>query len=365
MQNTLNSLVEDLKSQEAITGIGLFGSWSRGDAVQSSDIDLLIIDKRDFDYEYTERIEFDNLLIDLNYVPERWLAGRVPPEIDQKIYEADVLYDRTQRLTKITSWMRKTYWTHERVDLRTESYLMDAYTYLSRGTSAQNKGDLESASVYTAVGLEGILKVLIEVNMLPISNTHFIEGLQSSTKKLCMREVFDGYVEISRLTDLDRGEAENMLNIFEETWSEAIHSIKKLDLTLEALHTRVRRSLNYYGKPSFLKGMVARSRALIDDQSFLEVGHYINRTFVDMLENYAWLVLTAESLKFDYTVPLKSLKRVQSSKMFYENAVKAFRLDEIQPENVESTLKSTREIVDRIRKIRKDLIKNYVKPPDQ
>ncbi|MFB0504680.1 MAG: nucleotidyltransferase domain-containing protein, partial [Candidatus Bathyarchaeia archaeon] len=70
MQSTLDSLVEDLKSQEAITGVALFGSWSRGDAVESSDVDLLIVDKRDFEYEYTERIELDNLLIDLNYVPE-------------------------------------------------------------------------------------------------------------------------------------------------------------------------------------------------------------------------------------------------------------------------------------------------------
>lgn len=363
MQSTLDTLVEDLKSQEAITGIALFGSWSRGDAVQSSDIDLLIVDKRDFDYEYTERIEFDGLLIDLNYVPERWLVRRVPPQVDQKVYEAEILYDRTQRLTRIQDWTRKTYWTHERVDLRTESYLMDAYTLLSRATSAQNKGDLKSASVYAEVGLGNILKILIEVNMLPISNTHFIEVLESSMKKLCMREIYNDYVEISRLAGLDRSEAESMLGAFEEGWSEATSAIESLDSTLKKLHERVRRSLNYYGKPAFLKGMVDRSRSLMNSDAFIEGGHYIDRTFVDMLENYAWLALTSVGVKFDYTVLFASLEKAEPFKTLYNSAVNALRLDEVSPEEVTSIVKRSREIINQIRGTRKDLIRSYVKPP--
>lgn len=361
MQSTIDSLVEDLKSQEAITGVALFGSWSRGDAVESSDVDLLIVDKRDFEYEYTERIELDNLLIDLNYVPERWLVGRAPPEVDQKVYEAEILYDRTQRLTRIQDWTRKTYWTHERVDLRTESYLMNAYTFLSRATSAQNKGDLKSASVYAEMGVENILKVLIEANMLPISNTHFIEGLESSVKKLCMRDIFNDYIKISRLVDLDRSEAESILETFEEGWGEA--TSRDLDSTLKDLHEKVRRSLNYYGKPAFLRGMVDRSRALMDDDAFIEAGHYIDRTFVDMLENYAWLALTSEGVKFDYTVLFASLETAKPFKTVYNSAVKALRLDEVSPEEVGSSVERSREIINQIRGVRKDLIRSYVKPP--
>jgi len=361
MRNTLNVLVEDLKSQEAIIGIGLFGSWSRGDAVESSDVDLFVVDKRDFDYEYTERIEFDNLLIDLNYLPEKWVIRRVPPEIDQKIYEAEILYDQTQGLTRIWNWMRRTYWTHERVELRTESYLMDAYAYLSRATSAQNKDDTKSAIVYAATGLENILKILIEASMLPISNTHFIERLESSTEKLGLQEIFKDYIEVSRLSDINREEAEDMLKSLESIWNEVIFTVKNLNLTLEALHVKVRRNLNYYGKPAFLKGLIARLRTLIDDGSLLEAGHYIERTLLNMLENYAWLVSSAENFKFDYTILFSSLEKMESSKTLCENVVKILKLEDISSEDVESSLKKARDIVNQIRQKRKDLIRNYVK----
>ncbi|MEM2307187.1 MAG: nucleotidyltransferase domain-containing protein, partial [Candidatus Bathyarchaeia archaeon] len=53
----LEPFIGDLRAREIVSGIGLFGSWSRGDASLSSDIDLLVVESRDFDYEYFERIE--------------------------------------------------------------------------------------------------------------------------------------------------------------------------------------------------------------------------------------------------------------------------------------------------------------------
>ena len=65
----IEGLVDDLKSRESVVGIGLFGSWSRGEAVQGSDVDLLVVDSRNLDYEYVERAEIDDTFLDLNYIP--------------------------------------------------------------------------------------------------------------------------------------------------------------------------------------------------------------------------------------------------------------------------------------------------------
>jgi len=362
IRSVLGKLAEELKPREALSSIALFGSRSRGDAVPESDVDLLIVEMRDFDHEYVERIEFDNLLVDLDYIPEKWLIGRIPPEIDQKIFEADILYDREGKLSRTKNLVSKTYWSHERVDLRTESYLLESYTYLSRATSAQNKGDLESASVFATIGLEEILKTLIEVNMLPVSNSHFIEALESSTKELGMQEAFRNYLDVSGLSELDRFEIERILGHLEAAWAGAIASIQSLGSVLDTLHLNVKRNLNYYGKSSFLKGIMARSRAMIDKSAFAEAGHYLNRSFIDMVENYCWLVLAAAGSKFDYTALFDSLRSVDSARRTYESALRAFRFEDLTPGKVEASLKKTKEVINDLRQRRKDLIRTYVAP---
>ncbi len=93
-REVLERLLKDLETRESVVGVGLFGSWSRGDASLSSDVDLLIVDERDFSYEYVERAELENVFLDLDYVPTKWVLRQIPPEIDQKLFEAQVLFDR-------------------------------------------------------------------------------------------------------------------------------------------------------------------------------------------------------------------------------------------------------------------------------
>ena len=121
IRNRLDKLIKNLKTRETIFSISLFGSWSRGDAEPSSDVDLLIADNQIFDNEYTERIEQNGILIDLNYVPQKWITGSVPPEIDQKIYEAYVLYDKEWTITNTKEQMMSSYYSPERLKIRAEN----------------------------------------------------------------------------------------------------------------------------------------------------------------------------------------------------------------------------------------------------
>ena len=363
IHNVIDGLLKDLRARESTSSIGLFGSWSRGDATVNSDVDLLIVDSRDFDYEYIERIELDEVFFDLDHVPERWLLKGVPSEIDQKLYEAQILYDKNWLLTNTKEWMAKTYWRPERVEIRTENYLIEADTYLSRATSASNKGDLQSASVYTTVGLESILKTLIEINMLPISNSHFIEALRDSAQKLGMGEFYEDYLRISGLAGVDQEDAEERLGAFEAVWNEAITTINERSSVLEELHVNVRNKLNYYGKPSFLRGMALRTRSLIDSGLFVEASHYLLRTMVGMLESYGWLGASIEGVRFDYTTLFNFLKgKRETPTEIYKNSTRAIGIEELKKEAVEESLKRAREITLNIRRRRKGLIRERVKP---
>ena len=91
----LESLLEDLKSRESVSAVGLFGSYSRGDSVLSSDVDLLIVDKREFDYEYVERAMLEDVFFDLEYVPEKKILKQMAPELDHKMFEGLPVYGYT------------------------------------------------------------------------------------------------------------------------------------------------------------------------------------------------------------------------------------------------------------------------------
>ena len=87
IRRTLEKIVKEMRIKENVYSVGLFASWSRGDATKSSDVDLLVLDKGDFNHEFVERIEINGLLVDLDHIPKAWIHGQIPPELDQKINE--------------------------------------------------------------------------------------------------------------------------------------------------------------------------------------------------------------------------------------------------------------------------------------
>jgi len=363
VRGVLEKLVRKLSAQETVSGIGLFGSWSRGDAVPSSDIDLLIVNGRVFNYEYVERLESDGLLIDLDYVPKKWIKGSMPPEMDQKIYEMLILYDRDWSLANTKNWVSKAYATPERLDIRTEAYVVESDLYLSRATSALARGDFQSARVFASMGVEAILKILIDINLMPISNSHFIQVLEEATKRSGMPEFFAGYLTLARLHAMNRPEAERKLSLFKEIWREVTSFMEDHTSTLDSLHFKTKTRLRYYGKPAFLEGLTARSRAIMDTEMFVEAAHYVLRTLIDMLENYAWLVSAEEGVKLNYTTLFRSLMEMEKPPMrVYETAVEAFNVTDADREGTEKAVKFAKETNLNLRQQRKDLIKKFIKP---
>jgi len=358
IRRTLEKIVKEMRVTENVYGIGLFGSWSRGDAEASSDVDLFILDKDNFNHEYVERIEVGGLLIDLDRVPKRWIHGPIPPEIDQKLYEMQILYDRDWSLTNTKLLMAKSYGSPERVDIRTETHVIDSDIYLSRATSAFSREDFRSAYLFAMVALESMLKVLVEIALAPFSNSRFVENLEDSATKLEMRYLFNDYLEVLGLSKADSASVKDKLKLFKIIWDEIKTTTMQNPEALESSHFKVKTKLNYYLNPAFLQGVLMRTNSLVDSGKMVESSHYLNNILLDIVENHVWLKSSIDKVKIDYTTLMRSLESLEEKNpKNFKQIISFLNLSNIGKTDATNAIEKTREIMLGIRKERKVLIK--------
>jgi predicted nucleotidyltransferase len=361
IRRTLERIVAELRVRENIYGIGLFGSWSRGDAASTSDVDLFILDKSNLPHEYVERIEINGLFIDLDHVPKKWIHGPIPPEIDQKLYEMQILYDRDWSLTNTKLLMTKSYTSPERVEIRTETHIIDADIYLSRATSAFSREDFCSAHLFASLALENILKVLVEVALNPFSNSRFLENLEASTAKLGMQTLFSEFLEVTRLKEANNESIKEKLRLFKNIWDEMQITTKQNMQILNSSHFMVKTKLNYYLNQAFLQGTIMRTNTLIENEKFSEASHYLNHILLNTLENYVWLKSSIEKIKIDYTTLIRTLENLeQKNPKNYDHIIKFLNLSHINKSGADHTINKVRQITLQIRRDRKVLIKNHI-----
>ncbi len=354
IRNPLDKLVKNLKARETIYSISLFGSWSRGDAEPSSDVDLLIVDNQPFDIEYVERLELNGTLIDLNYIPQKWITGPVPPEIDQKIYEAYLLYDREWTLTNTKEQIMNSFYSPERLKIRAENYLVDADIYISRATSAQARSDYESAQTFATLSTHAILKTIIEASKQPVTNSRYLKALKKATEQLNETALFTNYLQVAKLDNLPSNQVEENLGSFKAVWEEVSSFTKTNAHLLNSMHFKIRTRLNYYTTLPFLQGVILRSQALLDEDAHQEAANYLFTILVDMLENYAWLKAAEQNARLDCTTLLRSLKGLkQKPTSIHRNATKALNLEDVDENQAEKTITAAKHIILEVRQQRK------------
>jgi predicted nucleotidyltransferase len=355
IRNPLDKLVKNLKTRETISSISLFGSWSRGDAEPSSDVDLLIANNIPFDDEYTERLEQKGTLIDLNYIPQKWVTGAIPPEIDQKVHEAYILYDREWTLTSTKEHVMTSFYVPERLKIRAENHLVDADIYISRATSAQSRGDYESAQVFAVTSTHTMLKTIIETARLPITNSRYLKTLERATEQLKEASLLADYLQIAKLTNASQNEVEERLSSFKAVWEEVASYTRTHPQMLNSMHFKIRTKLVYYTTLAFLQGMVLRSQALLNEGAYQEAANYLSITLVDILENYMWLKAAEQNIRLDYTTLIRSLKGLQKPSTIYKNATKALNLGSTDENETEKTITKAKQIILEVRQQRRML----------
>jgi len=356
IRGPLEKFVRRLSASETVSGVGMFGSWSRGDATSNSDLDLLIIDKRDFSCEYVDRINLKGVMVDLNYVPRKWLTGLFPLEVDQKLYETYVLYDRDWSLTNTKDWLSRVYRKPSRVDLRTETYVVESDVLLSKAFSAYQRGDFGSACVFAGMAVESMVKTFMEISFAPISNSHFIEALEESANKLGMLHISTGFLTVTRLSGVNRDDAERRLKLFEEFWNDFSSCIREHSSEVDSLHFRIKTRLKYCGNPDFLRGAIDRTREMIDRERYVEASHYLLSIISDMIETFVPFISVVKKTKFSEATFLSWLRSLEESAQMCENVVEAFDLGDVDRREASGLLRFAKGLICDVRGRRKSMI---------
>lgn len=363
-RKTLEKIIKEMAANEAVSGIGLFGSWSRGDAAPSSDIDLLILSNNPLEDEYVERVSVGDLFLDMNFVPKHLIQGPIHPKLDQKLYEAQILHDKDWTLTNTKLSMAKFYISPERVDMRAKIHIIESDIYLSRATSAHAKGDYVSAHLFALVAMENILRVLLEIALEPFSNSRFLEKVEIAAEKLGMAEVFNDYLITAKLNDVGVAAVEEKLKLFKTVWDEMNFIIKRKPQVLKHMHFKIKTSINYYFNTAFMQGTILRVNSMINSGKFAEAMHYLSSASLNIIENYAWLKAIIEKQKIDYTSLTRSIEKLEKGNLEHsQNIVKLLSLTgtaNVSQAEAEETIKKARKNILEIRRERKHLIKTYI-----
>lgn len=361
IRRVLEKIVREMASKEDVYGIGLFGSWSRGDATTASDVDLLILMKSDIMDECMDRIAADGIMVDFDLIPMSWILGPLPPELDQKLFEVQILYDRDWKLTNAKMLMVKTYSSPERVEIRTNAHAIEADIHLSRATSALSKGDFPSAHLFACTAMENALKIPLEIALQPISNSHFIEKAEVAVEKLGLKEMFMDYMEIAGLDAVDKTQVEEKLKLFKALWDEMYFTVKQHTQTIEKAHFKTKTSLKYYFNPFFMQGAVLRTTSIINAENFAEATHYLNSIFINMLENYAWLKSTLEKQHINYTTLIRSIENLEKTNpKVYHDTISLLGITNIDKTLATKTVEKARKNITKLHKEKKHLIKTHI-----
>jgi len=361
IRRVLEKTIREMMTKEDVYGLALFGSWSRGDATEVSDVDLLVLTQSGIPDEYVERIVADSLMVDLDFIPRKWIQGLIPPELDQKLIEAQILYDRDWALTNVKLLMAKSYGSPERVEIRTNAHVIEADIYLNRATSALSKGDPLSAWLFAATAMENILKILLEIALEPFSNSHFIEKSEVATEKLGLKRTFEEYMELARLNEVDKTTAEEKLKLFKALWDEMNFFIRQNPSAVEKAPFKVKKSLKYYFNSAFMQGAILRATSIIGAKKFAEAAHYLDSIFLNMLENYAWLKSKREQQPIDYTTLIRSMKSLEKANTKnYQNIVKFLGLTVTDKSKAAEVVGRAKRNILKLRRERKRLIKIHI-----
>ena len=123
-------------------------------------------------------------------------------------------------------------------------------------------------------------------------------------------------------------------------------------------HFKVRTKLNYYLNPAFLHGALIRTSGLIDSEKMVEASHYLGMILFDIVENYVWFKSLVDKVRVDYTTLIRSLEILEKkTPQNYDNVIKFLNLSAIEKAEAAKTIEKSRELILKIRKERKSLIK--------
>lgn len=360
IRSTFDMFVEDVAKQATVSSIGLFGSWSRYDASAASDYDVLVVDRRGFDYELHEIVEYRGLMMDITRIPKKWVDRVVSTDVDHMLNETIILYDPSGMLKRAKDWVEAHYRNPGRIEVRTEQQLANADTYLSRASASMTRGDLETASLFSDTSLMPIARIIMDVADIPITRGAFIWNLRRACEKIDMIGIYKVIINNTRLAGLDKADVSSYLDLFEGVWRKISLYMADNQEVIEGLHDKLKDEIKYLTDPTLLKGVFTRSEEMLDENNFIEAAHYMRSWLQSLLEDYAWLISAKQGAKFDYTSLFKTIRLYEGPAGIYDIAAEVFNVKNIEGNAVRQEIETARSVIAHSRKKRRELINGFV-----
>lgn len=357
---TIEKFVEDLALRTNVTSVGLFGSWARYEASVVSDVDLLVVDGSDVEFEFRELEEYEGLLMDINRIPWSWVGEVVLPDIDHRLHETIILHDPSGVLKRARGFVEDCYRTRGRVEVRTEGYLTDADMYLSRASSAYTRRDMETASLFADLSLTPIAQILMDVAGVPITRGAFIWNLRRAGEKLRMMEVYRRFVNMVRLSGLERGDVSRSLSRLDDAWHRISDFVVDSGDVVDGLHDRLRREIMYLTDPAMIGCILGRTREMLEGNNLVEAAMYMRGWLLPLLEDYAWLISARRGDKFDYTSLFRTMREYEGASEIHDGAVEVFNLGGVEEGAIRRAIDEARTFSADVRLARRGLIEGFV-----
>ncbi|MCW3978464.1 MAG: hypothetical protein NWF12_01830 [Candidatus Bathyarchaeota archaeon] len=355
----IRDFIEDFAEADAISSVGLFGSWARYEASESIALDVLAVDGSS-DFEFHELVEHEGLLLDIDRIPWEWVGEVVVPEVDHRLHEVIVVHDPSGALEKARAFVEGNYRTPGRVEIRTEDCLTSADVYLSRSTSAMTRRDLETASMFAEVSLEPASHVLMDVAGVPVSRSDPIWNLRRACEGLGMLDFYRDYIDVLQMSDLEDEDAVEGLRLFEDIWRRVLDYTGRSPDVVGGLHERLRREIAYLTNPAMLALSAGRAGEMMGMHNLVGASVYLRRRLLPLLEVYAWVVSARRGEKFDYTTLFRTLSEDEGSAEVCDAALRFYGLEGLDEGAAWERVERARSVVGRVRAERRGLIEGFV-----
>jgi len=359
IRSTFDKFIEDLAKQATVSSIGLFGSWPRYEASPASDYDVLVVDRKRYDFEFRERVEYGGLMMDITRIPNEWVGRVVIPEVDHMLSESIILYDPSGMLKRAKDWVAANYRTPGRIEVRTEKYLSMADTLHSRASAARVRGDIETASLFSDMALVTVGHIIIDIADLPITRSAFIWNLRRACDVIDMIGIYKVIITAMRLSGLEKGDVSSYLERFESVWRRVSRYMEDNQDVIKGLHERLRNEISYLTDPTMLKGIFSRAEEMIDENNFIEAAHYMRGWLQPLIEDYAWLIAAKQGNKLDYTSLIRTIRLYEGPGGIYDNAAEIFNIKNIEANAVQQEIETVRSIIAHTRKKRREMIDSF------
>jgi hypothetical protein len=318
----------------------------------------MVFERSRYDFEYYQIEEEGGNLFDICRVPLRFILGMMVPKLDHRINEAISLYDPEGHLKKAKDFLEQNYRARRRIDARADIWTKDAEMYLTRASTAANRGDFESAMVYSDQSLIALAYMLMDISDTPISRRSFVWNFHRSAYKLNVVHVFSRMLGLLRLRGLSKKDIVGDLQSFEVIWKRMTVFVQENDAAVEKLHDRIRLELRYLSNPKLLDGILKQIEEMLVSNETAEASMYLRSWILSYLEAYAWLITGIKRTKYDYVTLFETIKRIEGRKETVRDALGIFHLNSINQENLQDNLEVVRELLGDLRLDKRRLIES-------